>query len=269
MIAADNTNSNQAGGASEIDKGGGGALAGNGGGSVRLPRAILPKRYDIALETDLDQACFKGRVEITIEVLEETSVIVLNSADLDISSAELYLAGQAAAEKTVPPLGASQPLTVGLDAANERVIFTPSEPISPGQYLLNCEYTGVLNDQLKGFYLSTFKDQAGQTQRLGITQFESTNARRAFPCWDEPDFKAAFALKLTVEKDLLAVSSMEAVSETEAKTEGSSDSDADAATPTAADAPTAAATAATATVASKKSSHLPQRQSSPHIFWLL
>ncbi len=255
MIAADNTNSNQAGGAggaSEIDKGGGGAPAGNGGGSVRLPRAILPKRYDIALETDLDQACFKGRVEITIEVLEETSVIVLNSADLDISSAELYLAGQAAAEKTVPPLGASQPLTVGLDAANERVIFTPSEPISPGQYLLNCEYTGVLNDQLKGFYLSTFKDQAGQTQRLGITQFESTNARRAFPCWDEPDFKAAFALKLTVEKDLLAVSSMEAVSETEAKTEGSSDSDAAAATPTAADAPTTAATAPAATVAAKK-----------------
>ena len=172
--------------------------------SIRLPRDVLPKRYDITLQPDLDKAVFAGRVDIEVEVLRPVTEIVLNSADLEITSTQLL---------AMPNGAAAQPLTIREDVAAERLTLTAAQPIAPGGYLLKCEFSGVLNNQLRGFYLSTFKDPAGNTQRLGITQFESTNARRAFPCWDEPDFKAVFALKLIVEKSLLAVSSMEIMAE--------------------------------------------------------
>ena len=168
---------------------------------VRLPRHILPRHYDLALEPDLSQATFKGEVTIAIEVLQATSQIVLNAAELELASAWLTAANEPAnAQPTA--------LTVATDPASERVSLTAPEPIAPGNYRLGCAFAGELNDQLRGFYLSTFADPQGQDQRLALTQFESTSARRAFPCWDEPDFKASFAVQLTVEPDLLAVSSM-------------------------------------------------------------
>src|SRR4029079_3257598 len=64
---------------------------------------------------------------------------------------------------------------------------------------------GTLNDKLRGFYRSTYKDQEGMTQTIAATQFEATDARRAFPCWDEPDFKAVFATTLVIDPGLTAV----------------------------------------------------------------
>ena len=169
--------------------------------SVRLPRHVVPRHYDLALEPDLSQAAFTGEATIAIEVQEATSQIVLNAAELELASA--WLTPADAPDNTQPT-----PLAVATDPATERVSFTAAEPIAPGNYRLGCAFAGELNDQLRGFYLSTFADQQDQTQRLALTQFESTSARRAFPCWDEPDFKASFAVQLTVEPDLLAVSSM-------------------------------------------------------------
>ena len=68
-------------------------------------------------------------------------------------------------------------------------------------------FTGTLNDQLRGFYRSTFTDDDGDQRVIATTQFESTNARRAFPCWDEPDLKAVFEVTLVVADDQMAVSS--------------------------------------------------------------
>ena len=68
-------------------------------------------------------------------------------------------------------------------------------------------FTGILNDKLRGFYRSTFTDHHGKQRTIATTQFEATDARRAFPCWDEPDFKAVFRVTLiVVDADLLAVS---------------------------------------------------------------
>ncbi len=72
---------------------------------------------------------------------------------------------------------------------------------------LHLEFTGELNDRLRGFYRSTFVDTDGVERTIATTQFESTNARRAFPCWDEPEHKAVFAVTLVVDEDLMAISS--------------------------------------------------------------
>ncbi len=75
-----------------------------------------------------------------------------------------------------------------------------------GSWELDLTFTGVLNDKLHGFYRSTFIDIDGTTQTIATTQFEATDARRAFPCWDEPDFKATYAVTLIVDSDLTAIS---------------------------------------------------------------
>ena len=77
---------------------------------------------------------------------------------------------------------------------------------SPGAWVLDLEFTGILNDQLVGFYRSTFTDIDGVEQAIATTQFEATDARRAFPSWDEPDFKAVFSITLVVPEDLFTVS---------------------------------------------------------------
>ncbi len=97
-------------------------------------------------------------------------------------------------------------LEISFDEDLERVTFTAPRQILPGPYVLECEFAGILNDKLCGFYRSTFRDEAGEEQVIATTQFESTDARRAFPCWDEPDRKAVFAVTLEVNADLLAIS---------------------------------------------------------------
>ena len=86
------------------------------------------------------------------------------------------------------------------------MIFHPSSALAPGPCTLTCRFTGTLNDKLRGFYRSTFTDDAGETHTIATTQFESVDARRAFPCWDEPDRKAVFEVTLTIDRDVDAFS---------------------------------------------------------------
>ncbi|HEU5304651.1 MAG TPA: M1 family aminopeptidase, partial [Gemmatimonadales bacterium] len=85
--------------------------------------------------------------------------------------------------------------------------------LTPGTWQLRLDFRGILNDKLRGFYRSTYKDQAGATRTLAATQFEATDARRAFPCWDEPSFKAVFACTLVIDPALTAVSNTRVTSE--------------------------------------------------------
>jgi puromycin-sensitive aminopeptidase len=161
----------------------------------RLPRTVRPEHYRLALEPDLDRATFAGRQEIRIEVTEAVAEIVLNAVELAIDEAWLEDGD-----------GARTTLSVTLDAAVERAVLASGSPIAPGRYTLHSRFRGELNDKLRGFYRSTFKDHEGHERTIATTQFESTNARRAFPCWDEPDFKATFGVTLTVDAGLFAVS---------------------------------------------------------------
>jgi puromycin-sensitive aminopeptidase len=101
---------------------------------------------------------------------------------------------------------------IDLDDETERLTLRFGSPLVAGTWALHTEFTGILNDKLHGFYRSTFTDTDGVDQIIATTQFESTDARRAFPCWDEPDFKAVFGITLVVERDLTAVSNASEVS---------------------------------------------------------
>ena len=158
----------------------------------RLPRGVVPRRYELRLEPDLEAFTFAGAVAVDVEVLAPVGEIVLNAAELEINGGDLN--GEALAG-------------VDYDDEHERAVLRLGEPASPGPSRLNLSFTGTLNDQLRGFYRSTFTDDDGDERVIATTQFESTNARRAFPCWDEPDLKAVFGVTLVVPDDLMAVSS--------------------------------------------------------------
>ena len=165
----------------------------------RLDGPIRPVRYELTLEPDLGAATFAGEVLISVLVTAPTDTIACNALDLDILAAEL----------TEGPLSDGTPLAVtgvSLDAETERVTFTLERTLLPGEAHLRVRFNGQLNDKLRGFYRSTFTDTDGVEQVIATTQFEATDARRAFPCWDEPDHKASFAISLIVDEDLFAVS---------------------------------------------------------------
>ncbi|WP_420432329.1 M1 family metallopeptidase [Candidatus Poriferisocius sp.] len=158
----------------------------------RLPRTVVPRRYELRLEPDLEEFSFAGAVSVDLEVLEPVGEIVLNAAELEIAGGDLNEVALAG---------------IDYDEEHERAVLRLGEPVSPGPARLSLTFTGTLNDQLRGFYRSTFTDDDGDERVIATTQFESTNARRAFPCWDEPDLKATFEVTLVVPDDLMAVSS--------------------------------------------------------------
>ncbi|MBX3330448.1 MAG: M1 family metallopeptidase [Nitrospira sp.] len=168
----------------------------------RLPRHVIPTRYDLRLEPDLTNATFTGQVTITITVKQTTQTILLNAVDLVLQSAEAEDANQRQFKTLIE-----------LDHKTQRAGLSFEEPIQPGEWRLHLSFHGKLNDQLRGFYRSTYKDVSGTQQTLAATQFEATDARRAFPCWDEPDFKAVFSTTLVIDPQLTAISNTSIVSE--------------------------------------------------------
>ena len=161
----------------------------------RLPRTVEPQHYEITLTPDLAKATFAGEERVRLVVHEAVDTVVLNAADLDIHHAEL-----------ADDDGNRLACTISLDADNERATLALDGIAQPGHWTLDATFSGVLNDKLRGFYRSTFTDPDGEQRVIGTTQFEATHARRAFPCWDEPDFKAVFAVRLIVDDHLTAVS---------------------------------------------------------------
>ncbi|MBI1726994.1 MAG: M1 family metallopeptidase [Candidatus Rokubacteria bacterium] len=168
----------------------------------RLPTTAVPKRYDLRLEPDLAAATFSGEAVITVDVETTLTEITLNAAELLILSASVARVGG------VPIHGSITPDEV---AERARLVFPAA--IAPGEWRLTLRFTGTLNDRLHGFYRSTYKDAAGQPHTLAATQFEATDARRGFPCWDEPAFKAVFGVTLVVAGNLTAVSNTAAIRE--------------------------------------------------------
>src|SRR5438094_9375218 len=93
-----------------------------------------------------------------------------------------------------------------LDTKNEQATLKLSQELNPGRWELQLTFSGILNDKLHGFYRSTYKDANGKEKALASTQFESTDARRAFPCCDEPASKTVFQVTLVIDDGLTPVS---------------------------------------------------------------
>ncbi len=167
--------------------------------AYRLPTSVRPHAYRLVLTPDLDRATFAGDVEIDITVESPTPAVTFNAAELDITFAEL--------NDSDPDAGyAIAPTEIALDLEEERVTLLFAEPLRTGPAVLHLSFTGILNDKLHGFYRSTFTDQDGSERTIATTQMESTDARRAFPCWDEPELKATFDVTLVVDDTLAAYS---------------------------------------------------------------
>src|SRR4029453_1052534 len=161
----------------------------------RLPRSVVPHRYDLVLEPDLKAVTFAGSETVTLEIVEPVDEIVLNAAGLDVGPGRLEGPGGTVEVSPIP-----------LDPGTERAHLLLAGAAGPGEWTPHLEFRGRLSDQLQGFYRSTYTDDAGVTNTIATTQFESTDARRAFPCWDEPDLKAVFGVTLVVDDGLLAIS---------------------------------------------------------------
>jgi puromycin-sensitive aminopeptidase len=165
----------------------------------RLGREVKPVLYDLEIEPDLARFTFTGHETITLEVFKPIDRIVLHAVDIKIQKAFLTDTGKSQF--------AHAPKKISYDAKFETAIFLFSEKIKPGHYSLKLEFTGELNDKMHGFYRTSYSVDG--SQRWGAaTQFEATDARRCFPCFDEPDLKARFRAALRVPKHLTALSNM-------------------------------------------------------------
>lgn len=157
----------------------------------RLPRNVVPRHYDLVFKPNFTSASFDGEAAVEVEVLEATAEVVLNSADLEVSEAHLTGAGDRRVE-----------VTVNYRPEEEQLVLRATEALAPGRWRLDLRFAGLLNDRLRGFYRSKYKGKDGRETWLAATQFESTDARRAFPCWDEPDFKATFGVTVVADDGL-------------------------------------------------------------------
>jgi puromycin-sensitive aminopeptidase len=173
-------------------------------GAHRLPRNVVPEHYQLTFNVGLSAGTFAGEERIRVAVLEPTDEVVLNAVGLEIPQAELVTADGTIVDATVEVL-----------PEQERVVIRLAEPAAVGTATLHLTFAGVLGDKMHGVYRSTFVDEQGATHSIAATQFEPTDARRAFPCWDEPDRKATFATTLVVDAGLTAVSNSEVVEVTE------------------------------------------------------
>ena len=180
--------------------------------SHRLPRSVVPSQYEIRIEPDLRSGSFTGTETIEVTVREAVSEILLNVADLTIREVTIQ-DGRGAILRGAP----------ALEGATERARLVFPQVLDPGSWRLRLSFAGSLSDKLRGFYRSTVKltqspasppaDERVEESLLAVTQFEATDARRAFPCWDEPAFKAVFQLTLVIEDGLTAISNTLVVSE--------------------------------------------------------
>jgi puromycin-sensitive aminopeptidase len=157
--------------------------------SVRLPSYIAPIKYNLTLKPDLTAFTFEGKETIIVDVKKATLTITLHAKDLKIDSIECD----------------GQRGKIKYDRKAETATFIFSNAINPGRREITVVFKGILNDHLRGFYHSTYTHN-GKEKHLATTQFEATDARRAFPCFDEPAQKAEFEISLIVPKGDTAIS---------------------------------------------------------------
>lgn len=178
---------------------------------LRLPTTIIPIMYDVELKpyiygTDPEMFTFDGYVRIRILCLSHCTNITLHSLKLDIdeASAKLIHIGRA----KIPTIQ-----KIIQDERRQFLVFHLSQPLTDGfQYFLQVNFTGKLEDDLNGFYLSSYK-RGNKTTYLATTQFQPTHARQAFPCFDEPAMKAQFRVILVRKEHMKSLSNMPKIRE--------------------------------------------------------
>ncbi len=163
----------------------------------RLPGGASPDHYSLAVNINFANNTFDGDETIDFKLSKPSTTITLNAVEIDFHNV------------TATAGGKTQTAKFSLDEKNETATFTFDNQLPAGPATLSIKYTGHLNDKLRGFYLSTYKGK-----KYVVSQMESTDARVAFPCFDEPSYKATFDLTATIDKGDTAISNGEIVSDT-------------------------------------------------------
>uniref|UniRef100_A0AAY4BGQ6 Aminopeptidase n=1 Tax=Denticeps clupeoides TaxID=299321 RepID=A0AAY4BGQ6_9TELE len=172
---------------------------------VRLPNYIVPIHYHLLVHPNLTTSQFAGSVKIEIDVKNNTNWVVLHSRNLNVTKATVLDETEAHLSDKVLPVLEYPP--------HEQIaIFSPKILTSGEKYFLHLEFGAPLCDGFFGLYKSTYKTKTGQTRVLASTHFEPTLARMAFPCFDEPNFKANFTVRLIRDASHIALSNMPIVS---------------------------------------------------------
>lgn len=166
--------------------------------NFRLPKKVKPLNYDIKLDVDLDNWKYSGEESIEVNIIESTDIIALHSVGLDIAEATLNIN-----DEIITP-------EVLLEKEAELIVLKLSKNLKAGQANIRISFEGIITERLRGFYRSQ-KDG----DRYAVTQFEAADARSAFPCFDEPEFKAKFKLSLIVPENVSAISNGEVKKETQ------------------------------------------------------
>ncbi len=174
------------------------ALALSLAAAQRLPEVARPENYRLTFTPDLEKATFDGDETIAIQVTKPTSEITLNSADIEFR------------EVSITAGGATQKAKVTPQKEKEMVVLAVEKALVPGPATVHITYSGILNNEMRGLYLG--KDDQGR--KYAATQFEATDARRAFPSFDEPDYKATFDITAIADKGHLAISNQKVISDT-------------------------------------------------------
>ncbi len=162
----------------------------------RLPETAVPSSYKLTFLPDFATDTFGGDESIQVSVPKATSKIVLNAAEIKFE------------DVTITAAGKSQKANVTTDEKNEMATLAVPNEVPAGVATIHIRFTGILNDKLRGFYLSKT-----EKRKYAVTQFEATDARRAFPCWDEPAYKATFDITIVADKGDTAISNGKLVSD--------------------------------------------------------
>jgi aminopeptidase N len=164
----------------------------------KLPKTVVPIHYAIELEPDLENLNLAGAEVVDIEVREPTARLVVNAVGMTFGAATIDDEAQHA--------------DVALDAAAETATLTFPQPLAAGAHRLRISFTARINKFGRGLFFVDYPTGDGAkrmgTKRMLSSHLEPADARRIFPCWDEPAFKATFALTVTVPRTFLAVSNM-------------------------------------------------------------
>jgi aminopeptidase N len=168
----------------------------------QLPKTAVPRHYTLRLQPDLVARTTQGTARIELTALQPVRELVLNALELAIDSATLL-------DDPAHPLA----LTVIADANKQTLTLALPAELPAGPHTVAIGYRGKISTQAEGFFVDKYPTPSGEKLMLG-TQFEPTDARRVFPCWDEPVYRATYDITLVVPEKLMAVGNMPVVRET-------------------------------------------------------
>ena len=173
---------------------------------LRLTKEVKPSAYELTFEPDLVNFTYTGKEVVSINVASPRKEIMLHALEMDISEVVLTTAN-----------GKAIKAKVEMDPANEQAKLLFDESVPTGTHKLQMNFSAKLNDSLRGFYRSYYKDSAGEKHWTCSSQMEPSDARRMFPCFDEPEFKATFQLNAVIDPKHTAISNAPVEKTTELK----------------------------------------------------